>query len=160
MDKVSTDRANMAHPRVQKDLHDILLEAESVLASKWKLRYTWTLRTMAQQNDLYAQGRTRPGRVVTWAKGGESWHNYGLAVDICLVDEVGKMASFDTKADFDGDAKADWLEVVALFKKRGWEWGGDWPIEKRDMPHFQKTFGLSIAQAKKKVRPNERYIDL
>lgn len=32
------------------------------------------------------------------------------------------------KKDFDGDGKADWMEVVAVFKKYGWEWGGDWKI--------------------------------
>ena len=36
------------------------------------------LRTFAQQNALYAQGRITPGKIVTKAKGGQSWHNFGL----------------------------------------------------------------------------------
>jgi peptidoglycan L-alanyl-D-glutamate endopeptidase CwlK len=39
------------------------------------------LRTWSEQDALYAQGRTAPGPIVTDAKGGESWHNYGLALD-------------------------------------------------------------------------------
>jgi len=41
------------------------------------------LRTFAEQDELYAKGRTRPGAIVTQARGGESNHNYGLAVDLC-----------------------------------------------------------------------------
>jgi peptidoglycan L-alanyl-D-glutamate endopeptidase CwlK len=36
------------------------------------------------------------------------------------------------------------MEVVAIFKRYGWEWGGDWKFV--DMPHFQKTFGKSVKQ--------------
>lgn len=39
-------------------------------------------RSGARQDQLYAQGRTRPGEIVTNAKAGQSAHNYGLAVDI------------------------------------------------------------------------------
>lgn len=160
MDKISIDRIAFAHPRVRNELYRILEEADMALTGPYKLRYTWTLRTMAQQNDLYAQGRTRPGRVVTWARGGDSWHNYGLAVDICLVHESGRMVSFDTKADFDKDNVSDWMECVRIFKAKGWEWGGDWPDKKQDMPHFQKTFGLTIGQAKTRIDPANPYIAL
>ena len=40
------------------------------------------LRTYEEQNDLYAQGRTKPGRIVTKARGGFSNHNFGIAFDI------------------------------------------------------------------------------
>lgn len=160
MDKISLDRIELAHPKVRAELIAILQQAEKALTGEWKLRYTWTLRTFQQQNDLFAQGRTRPGRVVTWARGGDSWHNYGLAVDICLVHISGKMVSFDSVADFDKDGVADWIEVVKIFKSFGWEWGGDWDKPKTDLPHFQKTFGLSIAQAKTKIKPNQDYISI
>lgn len=160
MDKISLARIEEAHPAVRQDLIDILQEAETRLTGAYSLRYTWVLRTDEQQNDLYAQGRTRPGEIVTWAKAGESWHNYGLAVDICLLHESGKMVSFDTQADFDGDGVADWMEVVGMFKRRGWDWGGDWPAKKRDRPHFQKTFGLTIEEAKKRKRFDRKYIEI
>lgn len=51
-------------------------------------------------------------------------------------------ASWDRLLDSDGDNKADWQEIVTIFKQYGWEWGGDWKF--KDYPHFQKTFGKSV----------------
>lgn len=48
-------------------------------------------RTIAYQNSLYAQGRTKPGKIVTKAKGGQSPHNFGWAVDLCPLDEDGNV---------------------------------------------------------------------
>jgi peptidoglycan L-alanyl-D-glutamate endopeptidase CwlK len=48
------------------------------------------------------------------------------------------------KGDFDRDGKADWMEVVNIFKQFGWEWGGDWKFT--DNPHFQKSLGYSVRQ--------------
>lgn len=161
MDKISIDRIGLAHPSVRKELSDILREANDALTGMYKLRYTWTLRTAQQQADLYAQGRTRPGKIVTNAIAGMSWHNYGLAVDICLYNAQNRMAVWDTISDFDSDKKADWMEIVALFKARGWEWGGDWADNKRDKPHFEKTFGLSIREAlNRSVRHKTAYVPL
>lgn len=42
-------------------------------------------RAIAEQNALYAKGRTAPGEVVTNARGGSSPHNFGQAVDVCPV---------------------------------------------------------------------------
>jgi peptidoglycan L-alanyl-D-glutamate endopeptidase CwlK len=106
---------------------------------------------MAEQDALYAQGRKKPGKKVTNAKAGQSIHNYGLAVDIVLIID-GKTASWDVKADWDNDRKADWMECVEIFKKHGWDWGGDWRTFK-DMPHFEKkgyTWRTLIAKAKDK----------
>lgn len=160
MDKISLDRIDFAHPAVRAELREILEECDRRLTGRMKVRFAWILRNNVEQRLLYEQGRTRPGKVVTWAKPGQSWHNYGLAVDICLIDSVGKMASWDTKTDFDADRKADWLEVVEVFKSRGWEWGGDWPEAKRDKPHFQKTFGLTLSEAQSRIKTHEQYINL
>lgn len=91
--------------------------------------------------------------MVTNAKAGESYHNYGLAIDIVLLVDENKdgtfeKASWETNTDFDGDGKADWQEIVTIFKKHGWFWGGDWKFT--DMPHFEKTFGLSVLELKKR----------
>ena len=40
------------------------------------------LRTYEEQNELFAQGRTKPGRIVTNARGGFSNHNFGIAFDV------------------------------------------------------------------------------
>ncbi|AHL18993.1 endolysin [Listeria phage LP-083-1] len=83
-------------------------------------------RSIAEQNGLYAQGRTKPGNIVTNAKGGQSNHNFGVAVDfaIDLIDD-GKIDSWQPSAT-----------IVNMMKRRGFKWGGDW---KRftDLPHFE-----------------------
>jgi peptidoglycan LD-endopeptidase CwlK len=82
-------------------------------------------RTYEQQNALYAQGRTKPGVVVTNARAGYSNHNFGIAFDIGVF-----------------DARGSYLEESPLYKVvgslgvgLGLEWGGNWKrIE--DQPHF------------------------
>jgi peptidoglycan L-alanyl-D-glutamate endopeptidase CwlK len=86
---------------------------------------------------------------VTNARGGLSFHNYGLAIDIVLLvdkddNDTFETAVWDVRSDFDGDKKADWIECVNIFKQYGWEWGGDWRFS--DPPHFQKTFGKSVRE--------------
>lgn len=145
MDKISVDRVQLLHPAVRESAMKILKAAETVLTGNAVLRYAYTMRTWAEQTALFAIGRTVPGKKVTDAPAGKSWHNYGLAFDIVLIVD-GKTASWDTLKDFDGDKKADWMEIVALAKAEGWEWGGDWR-KLIDKPHFQKVGGLTIAEA-------------
>lgn len=126
----------------------IYYEICEALTGKSVCRFAYTTRTFAEQEQLYSIGRNgNPGKVVTNAKAGHSYHNYGLAVDIVLLRDANgdgshETASWDMKTDFDGDGKADWMEVVTIFKEHGWEWGGDWGF--KDPPHFQKTFGKSV----------------
>ena len=146
MDKVTLDRIKLLHPKLKDEALEIYEEICEALKGRAECRFSFTLRTFAEQNDLFAQGRTKPGAIVTRAKGGQSWHNYGLAVDIVLI--VGGKASWDIKTDFDKDGRSDWMEVVDIFKRYGWEWGGDWKFF--DAPHFQKTFGMSINEMLKR----------
>lgn len=136
MDKPTKERIGKLHPTVRKEVEKIINECDGVLTGRAKVRITQGLRTFEEQDKLYAQGRTAPGATVTKAKGGQSIHNYGFSVDICLIID-GKVASFDTKSDWDGDKKSDWMECVEVFKRNGWNWGGDWKTFK-DMPHFEK----------------------
>lgn len=139
MDPLSLQRIQKLHPKLRAEATKILGDIDKVLTGRAMCRITFTLRTFAEQDALYQQGRTKPGNVVTNAKAGQSIHNYGLALDFAFVID-GKEASWDEKKDWDGDKQSDWMEVVAVFKRYGWEWGGDWRSFK-DMPHFQKTFG-------------------
>jgi peptidoglycan L-alanyl-D-glutamate endopeptidase CwlK len=144
MDKVTLDRIQLLHPKLRDEAAQIYSEICEELKNKAMCRFAYTLRSFAEQDALY---NAKPQ--VTKAKGGQSYHNYGLAIDIVLIvdkDGDGKYetASWDVKADFDGDGKSDWMEVVAIFKRHGWEWGGDWKFY--DAPHFQKTLGYSIVQ--------------
>jgi len=142
-DQITLDRIKLLHPKVRDEAYEIYDEICESLKGKAICRFTYTLRTFAEQDAIYAQGRTKPGAIVTKARKGLSYHNYGLAIDIVLIIN-GKEASWNTKADFDGDGKADWIEIVQIFKEFGWEWGGDWQF--KDSPHFQKTFGYSVRQ--------------
>jgi peptidoglycan L-alanyl-D-glutamate endopeptidase CwlK len=148
------------HPELRLELGDIYALIVAALTGKAICRFAYTLRTYKEQNDLFNLGRTtvnpdgkspsKPmGNVVTRARGGQSYHNFGMAFDIVLLKDTngsGKFntASWETNVDFDGDGKADWQEIVAICKQHGWDWGGDWGFV--DKPHFQKTFGFSVVQ--------------
>lgn len=146
-DKVSEQRIQQLHPLVREDVKKLIEKVESGFPTNIAVRIVQGLRTIQEQNNLYAQGRTKPGAIVTNAKGGSSFHNYGLAIDFAiLVDKDGNGTydelSWDIKKDNDKDGVADWLEVVNTFEAAGWEWGGKWSSIK-DYPHLQKTFGYS-----------------
>ena len=146
-DQKTLERIQLLHPKLRDETIEMYDEIVASLTGSAQCRFSHTLRTFAEQDALFAQGRTKPGKVVTNAKGGQSYHNYGLAIDIVLLIDKDKngtfeTASWDTRTDFDKDGKADWMEVVQIFKRFGYEWGGDWKF--KDDPHFQKTFGKSI----------------
>lgn len=142
-DQKTLDRIKLMHPKLIKEVEEIYDEICEALTGRAICRFTSTLRTFAEQDAIYAEGRTKPGGIKTNARGGFSVHNYGMALDIVLIKD-GKDAIWDVKGDFDGDGKADWIEVVEIFKQYGWEWGGNWKFY--DAPHFQKTFGKSIRE--------------
>ena len=150
IDQISLKRIELLHPKLREEAKKILEEASAKLTGGYTLRFSHTLRTHAEQDKLYAQGRSVKGPIVTNARGGQSYHNYGLAIDICLLSKDGKTVSWDAKMDSDKDGVADWLEIVEVFKKYGWEWGGNWRF--RDMPHFQKTFGQTILSLQSKYK--------
>lgn len=100
------------------------------------IRITQGLRTFAEQEALYNQGRTTAGQIVTNAKAGYSYHNYGLAFDFCLI--------VDGKAVWNETLPA-WKRIVTIAKELGFAWGGDW-IGFKDYPHFEMSFGFSTAQ--------------
>lgn len=91
-----------------------------------------TLRPLAEQAELYAQGRTKPGPIVTWARPGQSAHNYGLAADGVVLVGGKPLWKPKTVADF-----ALWERYGALAEKCGLEWAGRWPKAKREFPHVQ-----------------------
>jgi peptidoglycan LD-endopeptidase CwlK len=176
-DKITLDRIELLHPAVRQEVKNIYLnEIVPALSGRAICRFAYTLRTFAEQDVLFAQGRTRlfdnSGKrlgVVTKAKGGQSIHNYGLALDIVLIKDTNgdgtfESASWETNVDFDKDGRADWLEVVSILKKHGWTWGGDWKSFK-DAPHFEKPFGhtwrtLLDKQNKKQFIPGTNYVQL
>jgi peptidoglycan L-alanyl-D-glutamate endopeptidase CwlK len=119
---------------------------------------TQGLRTWKEQDALYRRGRTSPpigkSHIVTNAKGGYSWHNFGLAFDVLLLDALGK-GDWDTN-------HPGWRMLGDLGKKAGLEWGGDWKTLK-DFAHFQYSGGVTLAAcrscAKKDFREVWRLVD-
>lgn len=163
MDKITLERIELLHPKLREETKSIYSEICESLSGNAICRFSHTLRTFAEQDILYY---TKPQ--ITKAKGGQSYHNYGLAIDtVLLIDKdkngIYESASWETNVDFDNDGKFDWQEMVLIFKRYGWEWGGDWKFY--DAPHFQKTLGYSIADLKKKWDekkwiPNSNYLIL
>ncbi|NJP36742.1 M15 family metallopeptidase [Bacillus luteus] len=132
----------------EEGLHPLVEEAKEELLQRASDRdinvvITEGYRSPERQDELYARGRTADGDVVTNASAGESYHNYGLAIDYALETEDGLV--WDIETDFNGSGEADWLEVAEIAKDIGFEWGGDWSSF-RDYPHLQMTFGLSIQE--------------
>ncbi len=114
---------------------------------------TSTKRDNESQDALYAQGRTKPGKVVTNVKGGGSMHNYGIAFDVVptrngipIWGTKGNGIDEDPTDDATDDLEA-WERVAGHGRAVGLEWGGDWTSFK-DRPHFQYTGGLTLAQLK------------
>ena len=98
---------------------------------------TATYRDHASQNALYAKGRTEPGKIITHARGGDSYHNWRVAFDFVPI--VGGKAVWD-------DLKL-WAQCGLIAIDAGLEWGGTW-TRFVDRPHCQDTGGFSIADYK------------
>lgn len=89
-------------------------------------------RSPARQDFLYAQGRGKPGPVVTKAKAWQSWHQYGLAVDLAVRVDGQWSWAFDPAA------------LAQVFQGLPVTWGGP-----KDGPHYQwgKLPTLALAEA-------------
>jgi hypothetical protein len=131
MDTSSETRLSKVHPELAKRVR---LVADALKARGIEIHVVQGLRTFAEQDALFAQGRTTKGKKVTNARGGQSNHNFGLAVDVCPF-KGGQPQWNDQKA-----FKAIGQEA----KKLGLEWGGDW-VHIVDEPHIQLP-GLSVSQ--------------
>jgi peptidoglycan L-alanyl-D-glutamate endopeptidase CwlK len=153
--KKSDKRLSGLHPVFKMTLEKLIDRCYA--RGVWVL-ITQGLRTYAEQDALYAQGRTKPGQVVTKARGGYSNHNFGFAADFALLLRDGRTVSWDTLKDDDKDSLPDWSEVVEEAKKLGLEWGGDWRSFK-DMPHLQMVFGITTAQFRAGKRPTQVQLD-
>ena len=106
------------------------------------------LRSWQQQAALYAQGRTKPGRIVTKARPGSSWHNYGLAIDLGLF-AGGKYLDEAAPAR----AERIYRELGALAVSQGLEWAGNWKSFPEG-PHFQWTAGKFLAELRAAMEAN------
>lgn len=102
----------------------------------YAIRVTHTLRTMDEQQHLYAKGRTLPGPIVTNAQPGQSPHNHGMAFDVCFAGNIPYPPEQDVR----------WEELGRIGEALGLEWGGRWRTL-QDRPHFQRRNWRAVVQA-------------
>jgi peptidoglycan L-alanyl-D-glutamate endopeptidase CwlK len=133
MDVISENRIALLHPKIRHKAFVAYREAVHVTPVGVHPFITEGIRSFKESDEDYAQGRTKPGPIISYAKGGQSYHNYGLAVDFVILIN-GKMHWI---VDY------NWMKVVECFKKQGFTWGGDWPHPKTDPPHLEMTFGYN-----------------
>lgn len=138
--------ADFNRAKFRTGLHALYLPRYDALCARlgpyWQPYYG--ARSVAEQDALYAQGRTTPGVVVTYAKGGFSPHNFACASDWTIWDTGGNPVWMKP-------ADARWKEYAEACEQLGLEWGGD--FEFRDCPHNQlrlpggwKRVGLEFAK--------------
>lgn len=120
-------------PRSEQNIATLLREVHPIAralvqkaaASGIDIKVISALRTYAEQDALYAQGRTAPGNKVTNARGGYSNHNFGIAFDVGVF----------SGAKYLPDSPK-YKAVGVLGIDLGLEWGGNW-TSIVDQPHFQ-----------------------
>lgn len=120
---MSSRRLEDLHPQARAKVDALMTEARR---RGLHLMVTATYRSFAEQDALYAQGRTEPGPIVTNARGGQSFHNVRRAADFAFV--------VDGKPNWSDNLP--WLELGRIAERCGLEWGGRWR-RFPDRPHVE-----------------------
>lgn len=143
--KLLTDKGYVNSYEIFKEFLDIC-HKDGINAQTY-----FTYRSVEEQDELYAQGRTKAGNIVTNAKGGKSFHNYGLAIDI-IVNNPKTLALKGVERDMamarDNQMVWELMQANEFDKKYGLHWGG--LFKSKDTPHFELSHGLGITAYKKK----------
>ena len=134
----SSNSINSLNPHVAQLARRFL---DLTRANGMDVRIIAVFRSWDESDRLFAQGRTTPGQIVSNARGGESYHNWGLAFDAAPF-ENGVISS-DTEK---------FKKMGRLGEQVGLEWGGTFK-DLVDYPHFQQTFGLSTEDLLNGVTP-------
>jgi peptidoglycan L-alanyl-D-glutamate endopeptidase CwlK len=125
--KIDRDFDNLA-PFFAQKLRSAIAECQ---AQGYPVELFEGMRSETRQNQLWAQGRTEPGKIITHAKAGQSWHQYGLAADI-----VGFInGRWDWSLNYD---KIEQIMVSHGFSSLKFE-----------RAHFQITGGMAIDKARR-----------
>jgi peptidoglycan LD-endopeptidase CwlK len=123
LSNISLTRLEETHPELQRRVKNL---ADALSAENIDIQIDAGLRTAQQQDNLFAVGRTMPGKIVTNARGFQSNHVIGCAVDV-WVENV------DTsQPDWDASHPA-WQRIVALAPQYGLRDGKSW----HDLPHLE-----------------------
>ncbi len=117
--------------RAEKFITECAKEGEDVLIY-------CTYRPNEEQDQLYAKGRTAPGKIVTNARGGDSLHNHRAAFDFVPMVN-GKPAWSD---------ESRYKKCGLIAERCGLEWSGRWAGKLKETAHCQYTGGKSLAAIK------------
>lgn len=142
---------NSLHPAVAEKSRELVDAAAEIGID---IVITDGFRSFDEQDSLHQQGRSSSGNIVTYAEAGESYHNYGLAIDFALQLDDDSVV-WDIERDDNDNGQSDWFEVAEIGKSFGFDWGGDWNRFK-DYPHLEMTFGLSISELQQGWRPEDK----
>lgn len=140
------DRSKL-HPEAQKKVEELIKACER---EGLKIGISECFRTVAEQDALYAKGRTAKGGIVTNAKGSsyQSMHQWGVAFDFYRNDGKG---AYENKDKF-------FQKVGKIGQSIGLEWGGAW-TSIVDMPHFQlPNWGSTPTKLKKEYGTPDKFI--
>lgn len=121
-------------PELQHAIREWMVQRVLLWAAKRNLavRVICGTRSYAEQDALYEQGRSKPGKRVTNARGGYSNHNFGIAVDIGIFD-----LSKTGAAQYDSVPDKTYRELAKeCGLPAGCLWGGNWQ-SMPDAPHYQ-----------------------
>ncbi len=144
-DKWTNQRIVHLHPLIVSKCEKAINRCEKELEIKVRITQDGHYRAFAVSDEFYTYSRTQEqldkvglgylvakpkGKWKTNARGGYSYHNFGLAVDVCLIGYNGKAVSFKIPEG-----------VAKIFEEEGFDWL--YRKIKKDKPHFQITFGLS-----------------
>lgn len=136
---ISMQRINTLHPKLIPSATRVF---ERCHRERVSMYVVWGKRTIEQQDTLYRLGRTIPGYIVTTHRGGYSAHNYGLALDFCLLfdnqlmswEECYPRAYWRTK----------WLKAVRYFEEEGWV--SKWRGYNFEPGHVENLLGSTILE--------------
>lgn len=128
-DKATAMAIQRLHPKARAPFTAFIEAAEEALDIT--ILCPQDFRSFEQQDAIYAQGRTKPGEIVTKAKGGQSYHNYGLAMDLVplLIKNGKRLMNWNYKFSL----------LVPFAAKLGINWGGGWG----DDDHFELKLGYT-----------------
>ncbi len=132
MNDASQKRLAKVHPELASRIQALI---EGLAQQGLQIEVVQGLRTFAEQDALFAQGRTKPGPIVTRARGGQSNHNYGLAVDL---------VPFNNGQPNWNAPLSVWTTIGMAAHNLGLQWGGDWK-KFVDKPHVQLP-GMSVPE--------------
>lgn len=115
------------HGPTLKMVEAVLADPE---ASAMGLRVVSVYRSAAEQQALYDQGRTKPGKIVTNAPPGHSYHEVRRAVDLAPA-ELMRLPGWAPMSPL-------WGRLAALYERHGLKAGHRW--KKPDSPHGENSW--------------------